>query len=176
MAYNEGNATVDSSVESEVMERNTKRKAYLITYSQADTYVFDRQCFADAVISAFKNETSSESRQWCCCLEHHKDSAPHNRMAILLDRTTWWSRVRHYMQNSFGITVNFSSHGGYYSAYQYVVKEDNSILYCYGHPERIVKPRTQAASCASVAKRGKDREKLPRIDVADIIKQKEIKN
>ena len=175
MACNEENTTVDSSADSEVMERNTKRKAYLITYSQADTDVFDRQGFADAVISAFKSETSSEIKQWCCCLEHHKDGAPHYHMAILLDKATRWSRVRHYMQNCVGITVNFSGHGGYYSAYQYVIKEDDSVLYCYGHPERIVKPRTQAASSARVAKRGKNRKKLSKIDVADIITKRKLK-
>ena len=78
------------------------------------------------------------------------------------------------MQNCFGITVNFSGHGGYYSAYQYVAKEDDSVLYCYGHPERSVRPETQAASSASVAKRGKDRKKLSKIDVADIVTKRKL--
>ena len=79
------------------------------------------------------------------------------------------------MQNCVGIPVNFSGHGGSYSAYQYVIKEDDSVLYCYGHPERIVKPRTQAVSSARVAKRGKTRKTLSKIDVADIITKRKLK-
>ena len=75
------------------LERDTKRKVYLITYSKADTGAFDRQGLADAVVSAFKSEAKSEIKQWCCCLENHKDGAPHCHMAILLDKTTRWCRV-----------------------------------------------------------------------------------
>ena len=88
VACNEENTIVDCREKGEVMERNTKRKAYLITYSQADTGVFGRQGFADADITAFKGETNSEIKQWYCDLEHHKDGAPHYHMAVLPDKAT----------------------------------------------------------------------------------------
>ena len=88
MACNEENTTVDSSADNEVMERSSKRKSYLIAYSQADIDVLDRQGFADAVISASKSQTSSEIKQWCCCLEHHKNGSAHYLMAFLLDKAS----------------------------------------------------------------------------------------
>ena len=90
-------------------------------------------------------------------------------MAILLDKITWWCRVRKYLQNIYGITVNFSGHGGYYSAYQYVRKEDENVLYSDGHPDTIVKPRTQVASAAKVGKKLKKPKKLSKLEVAEII-------
>eukprot|EP00794_Sanderia_malayensis_P018723 gene18723-20612_t len=67
-------------------------------------------------------------------------------MAVLLDRPTRWSRVRQHIQQTHGITVNFSGHGGYYSAYNYVKKEDRHVLYSDSHPDVVVKPKTYAAT------------------------------
>ncbi len=80
-----------ASCEPEVLEENVKRQAYLITYSRADTEAFDREGFANAVATSFKRETNCSVKQWCCCLESHKDGAPHFHMAILLDKAGRWS-------------------------------------------------------------------------------------
>ena len=166
---------VDASVDGMELERDTKRKVYLITYSKADTGAFYRQGLADAVISKFKSEMRSEIKQWCCCLENHKDGAPHYHMAILLDKITKWCRVRKYLQNIYGMTMNFSGHGGYYRAYQYGRKEDENVLYSDGHPDTIVRPRTQAASAAKVGKKLKKPKKLSKLEVAEIISRMNLK-
>ena len=40
--YSEGDTNVEASVDGMGLERDTKRKVYLITYSKADTGAFDR--------------------------------------------------------------------------------------------------------------------------------------
>eukprot|EP00794_Sanderia_malayensis_P008709 gene8710-9638_t len=79
-------------------------------------------------------------------------------MAVLLDRPTRWSRVRQHIQQTHGITVNFSGHGGYYSAYNYVKKEDRHVLYSDSHPDVVVKPKTYAATNVKVTKKWKKKE------------------
>eukprot|EP00794_Sanderia_malayensis_P001781 gene1780-biopygen1624 len=51
---------------------------------------------------------------------------------------------------SHGIAVNFSGHGGYYSAYNYAKKEDRHVLYSDSHPDIIVKSKTYAATNVKV--------------------------
>ena len=61
----------------EELEKDARRKAYLIMYSKANTEGFDRKGFADAVIGAFKSVPKSVVLQWCYCLEAHTNSAKH---------------------------------------------------------------------------------------------------
>ena len=73
---------------SEELEKDARRKAYLITYSRANTDVFDRKGFADAVLGVLKSATKSLVLQWCYCLEVHKDGARYFHMCILLYKPT----------------------------------------------------------------------------------------
>ncbi len=47
------------------------------------------------------------------------------------------------MRNNFSITVNFSGHSGYHTAYGYVKKEDSSFITIPGHPVDILSPKTE---------------------------------
>ena len=135
-----------TSEQPEGLEKDVRRQAYLVTYSRADTGAFDRRGFADAVVNAFKSVTKSSIKQWCCCQERHEDGGAHFHMALLLNKATRWLRVREYLDNFLGIAVNFSGHGGYYTAYNYVLKEDPNVEFSRGHPKKVMKPRTYVAS------------------------------
>ena len=65
-------------------------------------------------------------------------------MAVKLARRARWSRVRARLESENGIKVNFSSaHSTYYSAYEYVTKEDDKFLLSDGHPEQSGPPVQQ---------------------------------
>eukprot|EP00794_Sanderia_malayensis_P004042 gene4042-biopygen2520 len=147
-----------------------KRQAYLVTWSRANTTEYDKKRFAEAVTSAFAEVTSSLIKHWCCCVEEHQDGTPHYHMAVLLDRPTRWSRVRQHIQQTHAITVNFSGHGGYYSAYNYVKKEDRHVLYSDSHPDVVVKPKTYAATNVKVTKKmEKKGKRMGKLEVAELI-------
>ena len=60
----------------------------------------------------------------------------HYHMAIKLEKRVWWFQVRKYLDENFGINVNFSNnHTTYYSVYRYVTKEDNDALHSLCHPD-----------------------------------------
>ena len=84
--HGEEDTNVDVSADGMGLERDTKRKVYLITYSKADTGAFDKQCLADPAISAFNSEMKSEINHVYCCFERHKDGVPHYHIAIFLDK------------------------------------------------------------------------------------------
>ena len=55
--------------------------------------------------------------------------------------------MRNYLDEKYGIQVNFSdNHSSYYTAYRYVTKEDREALHSPKHPDLSdVVPRTEAA-------------------------------
>ena len=135
-----------TSEQPEGLEKDVRNQGYLVTYSRADTGAFDRRGFANAVVNAFKSITKSSIKQWCCCQERHEDGGTHFHMALLLNKATRWLRVREYLDNFLRIAVNFSGHGGYYTAYNYLLKEDPNVEFSRGHPKKVMKPRTYVAS------------------------------
>ena len=57
-------------------------------------------------------------------------------------------RVCKFLDDSFGIKVNFSSHhNSYYSAYKYTTKEDTDAVHSNGHPDltSAPSPKTEQA-------------------------------
>ena len=109
----------------------------------------------------------------------------HYHMAIKLTRRARWCRVRARLESENGIKVNFSSkHGTYYSAYQYVTKEDEHFQVSDGHPLLSSPPATEAATMAKkgTKKRGKSqrqgrkRERYTTFDVVELIRESKIKN
>ena len=66
----------------------------------------------------------------------------HYHMALKLAK-----RGRNYLDEKFGVQVNFSdNHNSYYTAYRYVTKEDREALHSSGHPDLTdAVPRTEAA-------------------------------
>lgn len=179
------------------LKPRTVRSVYLLTYSQADLEVFPhRASFADAVLEAFGSSTNVGIHQWVCCMEKHQDGGTHYHMAIKLNRCQRWLPVRCYMEESFGINVNFSNrHVNYFSAWRYVTKEDENPLESPNHPDltNANPPRTMAASQAvssqsqpsqssqsqvDEAPSGsrRKRKRLSNFDFAEIVRTKKIKN
>ena len=73
----------------------------------------------------------------------------HFHMAMKLAKKARWLQVRNYLDDKFGIKVNFTdsdSQGTYFSGYQYVTKDDNEALHSPGHADLTNDtPRTESA-------------------------------
>jgi hypothetical protein len=89
------------------------------------------------------------------------------------------------LESENGIKVNFSSkHGTYYSAYQYVTKEDEHFQVSDGHPLLSSPPATEAATMAKKGtkkqgksqRQGRKRERYTTFDVVELIRESKIKN
>lgn len=144
----------------EELDTRTVRKVYLITYSQAELARFPtRRSFVDAVLYSF-HDTPANVVQWSCSLEQHAKSGVHYHMAIKLDKNQRWLASKRILLDRCGISVHFSSiHRNYYSAWQYVTKEDEEFLESLGHPDlgNLKPPKTTMASIANKAgKRKRD--------------------
>ena len=60
----------------------------------------------------------------------------HFHMAIKLSNTSRWQAIRKLVDNKYGIKLNFSNkHENYYTAYEYVVKEDPDFILSADHPD-----------------------------------------
>ena len=82
-------------------------KVYLITYSSANTDVYDREKFSDMIVKCFEVVTTAKISQWACCMEQHKVNGYHFHMCILLDKLQKWLKVKNYVQQKYGIVINF---------------------------------------------------------------------
>ena len=116
--------------------------------------------------------------------ENHADNdteqafGMHYHMAIKLTRRARWCRVHARLESENGIKVNFSSkHGMYYSAFQYVTKEDEHFQVSDGPPA------TEAATMAkkgtakkqrNAQRKGRKRERYRAFDVVELIHEKKI--
>ena len=125
------------------------RQVYLVTYSQSNLDKFPtRKSFAEAVVCSFK-ETNAEVFQWACCRESHENGGHHYHLAIKLDKCRRWLPSKKYLKRRHDISVHFSSlHHNYYSAWKYVIKEDQEFLQSDNHPDlwNSKPPKTNAAS------------------------------
>ena len=116
-----------------VRERE-QRHVYLVTYSRADlNKIPTRGAFAEVIAQGWMQTTGVKIRQWVVAMEQHSstpegENSFHFHMALKLEKRTRWLRVRKFLDDRFGIKVNFSSHHNtYYSAYKYTTKEDGSF-------------------------------------------------
>ena len=101
----------------ECLENCTQRLIYLITYSRADTSKFpSRDSFPAAVLEAWQSFSISVLH-WVVCLEAHSTSNSesagemneyHFHMAVKLGKKARWLRVQNYLDDKFGIKVNFT--------------------------------------------------------------------
>ena len=159
---------------SSTLAASSVKKAYLLTYSNADTKAFNRETFSSALVQSFESATTSAVIQWACCMEQHKNGSYHFHMAVLLERAQRWIRVKRRIQEDYDIIVNLSDHPGYYSAYRYVVKEDQAVLKSQNHPILAVQPRTATATRARArqGRKGKQPKRLSNSEVAHIVLQK----
>lgn len=132
------------------------RRVYLTTYSHADKRkVPSRQRFAEIVLEAFELGGASVLQR-PCCKEPHRAGGIHFHMAIKLSRPQRWLSTRRLIQTPYGINVHFSNlHVNYFTAWQYVTKEDDDVLLSPDHPDlcNIGPPATLAASETVVEER-----------------------
>ena len=138
------------------MDSSSVRQVYLITYSHANLVNFPtRRSFAEAVQLSFGRDNIL---QWVCCRENHTTSevAQHYHMAVKLTHCMRWLASKRFLQERHGISVHFSaSHSNYYTAWQYVNKEDAQVLQSESHPDLWNQgpPRTIAASAQRMRQR-----------------------
>lgn len=108
-------------------------------------------------------------------------------MAIKLKKRARWLTVRNFLDEVYGIQVNFSAnHSTYYSAYKYVTKEDPEPLLSPVHPDisneapRTEKAITAKRKNANDGKKGKKTrkgvERLSVLDVTQIIQGRKIES
>ena len=133
-----------------------QRIVYLLTYSRVDiTKMPSKKRFAEAVLNGWE-KFGIEISHWVVAVEKHKNpgspesresSDIHFHMAIKLKKRGRWLSVRNFLDEVYGIQVNFSAnHNTYYSAYKYVTKEDAEPLLSSEHPDiSNDPPRTEKA-------------------------------
>ena len=175
-------ANCDQNTQLVNLSSNGAKQAYLITYSHADLELFDRETFASAIVESFQSSNNSTVSQWVCCKEQHKNGSYHFHIAILLDKAKRWSKVKDHIQENYGIVVNFSDHAGYFSAYNYVMKEDDEVLKSLNHPEVVREPKTANATRSKAArgraqkgtKKANKLKRLSNTEVASIVVSKKI--
>ena len=112
-----------------------------------------------------------------------KSPGNHFHMAIKLSSPARWLKVRNFVDDKYGIKLNFSnSHTNYYTAYEYVVKEDPNFVQSANHPDfsNGKPPKTTKATCARrqgpKTVKSKKRKRLAVFDVFQIIQAKKIQN
>lgn len=142
------------------------RSVYLITYSQADTTRFNRQTFAEAVVSLFNNGKAKVVK-WVCGMENHCDGGKHFHLAVKLTKLKRWKSIKNEMMDLHGVVLHFSDiHSDYSDAWHYVTKEDKMVIQSPNHPEEVPRtaPRTKRASVQKKGKtKGKGKVKVTRM-------------
>ena len=142
-------------------------------------------------VARTNHEATAPPTQWVVAHELHADagaseSHSHYHMALKLEKRAHWLKVRKFLDDGYGIKVNFSSnHNRYYSAYKYTTKEDRDCVHSGGHPdlENTPPPRTEnaisgnkrkAARSARVSKKRK--RGMSMYEVAQFIQAKNVKS
>ena len=88
-------------------EMPQQRRAFLITYSQADMSIFkDCESFAKAVVKAFG---SCHVVEWACCKEFHKDRGKHFHMSIKFSSSRLWGPVKKRFLRDYNVSLNFQT-------------------------------------------------------------------
>ena len=159
------------------------RSVYLITFSQCDSSQLSRVQFAEVIVEAWHTCSRSKIIQWVVSLEAHENNGNHFHMAIKLSSPARWLKVRKFVDDKYGIKLNFSnSHTNYYTAYEYVVKEDPNFVQSADHPDfsNGKPPKTTKATCqrrkSPKTVKSKKRKRLAVFDVVNIIQARKIQN
>ena len=182
------------SADTESLSWRDVRRVYLITYSQANLEIVPtREAFAHIILDAFDTavpELNATVIHWVCSQESHADGGLHYHMAVKLSGRRRWLRVRNYIDQEYGVKVNFSDrHDNYYSVWRYTTKEDSSSVQFRNHPDlqNDGAPITTNASCAlreirlgegdedTSNKKGKRKRSLSIFDVSQIAVERRIK-
>ena len=122
----------------ESLANSTQRMVYLITYGRVDTTKFSsKESFSSAILEAWQH-FGIRILHWVVCIKAHINNNGcgsgdninmnlyHFHMAVKLAKRGRWLQVRNFLDEKYGIQVNFSdNHSSYYTAYRYVTKEDH---------------------------------------------------
>ena len=154
------------------------RSVYMITYSRADLQkVPNKEAFAEIITEAFNRSGAAKIKQYICCIEKHKDGAPHYHICIKLDRQKKWKAVRKYLDEKRGIKVNFrDKYSNYYAGFVYASKEDKEYVLSEGHPDLTNPPRTAAATEARrQSSARKRRRSFDALDLSELVVRENIR-
>ena len=115
-------------------EMPQQRRAFLITYSQADLSILkDCENFEAAVVETFGSSTVVE---WACCKEFHADGGEHFHMSIKFKSSPLWGSIKERFMQDYNVSLNFKTKlYGYVATYQHVIKEKDisTVLHSQGH-------------------------------------------
>ncbi len=88
-----------------------------------------------------------------------------------------WLQVKKFLQNTTHIICHFSNvHSNYYSAWQYVTKDDTSYIQSTAHPDLVNSGTPTSESCQGNSKGKRKRRRLSAFEVSEIIVSKKIKS
>ena len=90
----------------DALVKNSPHRVYLVTYSQIDHHKFaTRQSFGGAVVQAFGAQNVD---YFLAAKEPHATPGQyHYHVAIKLNKTMRWASARKYLNDEFGVNVNF---------------------------------------------------------------------
>ena len=115
---------------------------YLVTYSRAEVEkVPTREAFTEKVSLGWMEMKGVKVVQWVVARELHADAGVsesnlHYHMAMKLEKRARWLKVRQFLDDRYGIRVNFRAvHNTNSSAYKYTTKEDDFCVHSEGHPD-----------------------------------------
>lgn len=171
------------------LETESQRLVYLITYSRIDATKFPtRESFSKAVLKGWQNR-GIRVLQWVVSLEGHENSDVsssggsnlNHHMAIKVSKRAKWLQVRNFLDEKYGIQVNFSDKHNTCSAYRYVISD---ALHSTSHPDLRDAPKTEKAIAVKKIKgkseRGSAKKKIRKekrlsiYDVAQLVQTKKI--
>lgn len=165
------------------METSSQRLVYLLTYSKVDLERFpSRESFAEVIKYSFECK-GLRLLQWVVSLEPHKDGGYHYHMALKLSKRSRWLEVKRHIQAQHSISVNFSEGeqgATYYSAFNYVTKEDKDYVLSSGHPDVTVMPKTtnallaRNAGNAKTSKKG--RKRMSEFEFVQVVQNRKLSN
>ena len=98
-------------------------------------------------------------------------------MCVKLSKIHRWLQVKKFLQNTTHIICHFSNvHSNYYSAWQYVTKDDTSYIQSTAHPDLVNSGTPTSESCQGNSKGKRKRRRLSAFEVSEIIVSKKIKS
>lgn len=112
--------------------------------------------FANTVLEAYANATPKVIIiYWSCSKEKHIDGSPHYHFAVNFSGPNWLEPIKLYLEDTYGIFVNFSvKHLRYNATYIYIIKSDGSYFTSDDHPnlDTIKTPKTKRGMKANALK------------------------
>lgn len=119
------------------MSTKQLRRAYLVTYGQADLKLFlTRESFSFAVAEASSTGAGENKvNYFACALKKHKEGAEHFHTPLKLSELKQWLSAKNALSEKYETVVNFpESHGNYYNTYKYIWKTYTDVYHSADHP------------------------------------------